>query len=133
MANQKLKELMRDQVITINDDVRKKINYLINGEMFSYNYYKIDIYRQKLNFKKDNNLLSAFIGGSVGSTQSEGDAFANAFMSADPQSYNASTQSSGKTGGDLSARERIARINAKLSALRGVSMPGGYLKQNPDT
>jgi hypothetical protein len=31
--------------------------------------------------------------------------------------------------GELTAKDRINNLNAKLAALRGVSMPGDYLKQ----
>lgn len=148
MANQKLKELMRDQIITFPDDIRKKLEYLASDEMFSYNYYKIDIYRQKLNFKQDDALLNAFIGSSTNVSTNEQHSFANAFMSTSSQQHSpvyksrsSSTQINSiptsshtitpvKSDEELTTKDKMARLNAKLAALRGVSMPGDYLTKS---
>ena len=125
MANSKLKELLKDQVATISEDIQKKIDYLKNGKMFSYSYYKIDVYRQKLSFGGNDALLNAFIGGSGVGESINKDDFANAFMGTNSQNNNVS-QSSQSTS-EMTAKERVNRLNAKLAALRGVSMPGDYL------
>lgn len=125
MDKQKLKELMRNQIQTIDGDVQKKIEYLTNGDLFNYNYYKIDIYRQKLNFTKDNDLLDAFIGKTDNSTPNDENTFANAFMKANSDGGIMPSQK--RSTEDLSAGERIKRLNERIAALRGTSMPGGYL------
>mgnify|MGYP003306660937 CR=1 FL=1 len=81
MDKQKLRELMRDQVSSFDGDITKKLNYLVNSQVLDYNYYKIDIYRQKLNFTNDAGLLNAFIGNSEGKKIDDNNAFADAFMS----------------------------------------------------
>ena len=43
MPKQKLKELMKDQISTITEDIQKKIEYLTDGDLFNYNYYKISL------------------------------------------------------------------------------------------
>ena len=128
MDKQKLKELMRHQIQTINGDVQKKIEYLTNGDLFNYNYYKIDIYRQKLNFTEDIDLLNAFIGKTDNSAPDEGNAFANAFMNANPGAEIMTSQKQSNEA--LSATERVKKLNERIAALRGTSMPGGYLRNS---
>lgn len=129
MDSKKIKELMRDQISSLNDDITKKMNYLINSELLDYNYYKIDIYRQKLNFKDDSDLLNAFIGNNGGGHSSSEDTFANAFMSSSSTSYvSSSSPSSAKSNECSDVNDRISNINSRLAALRGISMPGDYLR-----
>ena len=129
MANQKLKELMKDQLATISGDIQKKIAYLTSGDIFNYSYYKIDVYRQKLNFKNDDALLKAFIGNTYAPSTEVKDSYADAFMRANPEGVRAASQTSQNLTEVTDVRERISKINAKLAALRGVSMPGDYLKK----
>lgn len=127
MADSRLKELMKEQIATISEDVQKKLEYLRSGELFKYNYYKIDIYRQKLQFGQDNDLLNAFVGGSPAvSKQNDEDSFANAFA----QNCTQNTTSPQQPISNMTMQERIKRLNSKLSALRGVSMPGDYLRKH---
>ena len=140
MVSPKLKELLRDQIVTMADDVRKKMEYLKSGEMFSYNYYKIDIYRQKLNFKQDDALLNAFIGNTDASSTNMENSFAQAFMSTSQQKTQTqlpeksfirpAAQPEQKPTENLSTKEKMLSLNAKLAALRGLSMPGDYLRKN---
>ena len=140
MVSPKLKELLRNQIVTIEDDVRKKMEYLKSGEMFSYNYYKIDIYRQKLNFKQDDALLNAFIGNTDTSSTNMENSFAQAFMSTSQQKTQTqlpeksfirpAAQPGQKPTENLSTKEKMLSLNAKLAALRGLSMPGDYLRKN---
>ncbi len=142
MVSPKLKELLRDQIVTMADDIRKKMEYLKSGEMFSYNYYKIDIYRQKLNFKQDDALLNAFIGNTDASSTNMENSFAQAFMSTSQQVYKPQGQTPERSvirptekkaeisEENLSTKDKMLRLNAKLAALRGLSMPGDYLRKN---
>ena len=81
MDKQKLKELMRDQISSFDSDITKKLNYLITSDLLDYNYYKIDIYKQKLNFTGDKNLLFAFIKNNDDKQTDDENAFADAFIS----------------------------------------------------
>lgn len=130
MDKQKLRELMRDQISTFNGDIIKKLNYLTNSELLDYNYYKIDIYRQKLNFKNDNDLLNAFIGNSDGKQINDENAFANAFTTSNPISNSSNHQNEEKNNGATDVNDRIKNINSRLAVLRGLSMPGDYLRKS---
>ena len=130
MDKQKLKELMRDQISTFSGDITKKLNYLVNSELLDYNYYKIDIYRQKLNFKNDSDLLNAFIGNSDGKQINDENVFANAFMTSNPMSHSSKPQSNKQNNSSTDVNDRIQNINSRLAALRGLSMPGDYLRKS---
>ena len=130
MDKQKLRELMRDQISTFNGDIIKKLNYLTNSELLDYNYYKIDIYRQKLNFKNDNDLLNAFIGNSDGKQINDENAFANAFTTSNPISNSSNHQNEEKNNSATDVNDRIKNINSRLAVLRGLSMPGDYLRKS---
>ena len=129
MDKQKLRELMRDQISTFDCDITKKLNYLINSKLLDYNYYKLDVYRQKLNFTSDNDLLNAFIGNSDAVKLGEDGALANAFMAVTSSSPNPSEPISSEQKSSADVNTRIQNINARLAALRGVSMPGDYLRK----
>ena len=57
------------------------------------------------------------------------DAFVTAFMNANPEAIVMQPQHQAKK--DLRTDERIKKLRSRINALRGTSMPGGYLN-NPD-
>ena len=128
MDKQKLRTLMRDQISSFDGDITKKLNYLVTSELLDYNYYKIDIYRQKLNFTSDSDLLNAFIGNSGGEKINDENAFANAFVSSGAPSQPLKPQPV-KNDKSSDVNERISSINSRLAALRGISLPGDYLRK----
>lgn len=120
MDKPEVKKLLREQVEPMNQAVAKKLAYLQSDDVFTEPTAQVS--------QDDNSLLEAFSGSAQpASISSYGQMSAKEFY----QNQQSVPQPKylGDTPTQNTIEEHKQNIAAKIAALRGISMPGDYLRQ----
>lgn len=120
MDDYKLKQILKQQADSFDEDIDRKMDYLQSDAFFDHNFYQYDFLNQTndeitLAFEdsQGNDMVDAF------SSQSEDDHFWDERKPVKRDSHFEQ---------EPDYRDREQSIAERIASLRGTSLPGGYLR-----
>lgn len=120
MDRNELKRTLHEQFAPMDEAVQKKLDYLQSDDVFMDNPYVQDDDESEIG---DDSLMSAF--GATGNSQPTQTFTQPPIAGYTPQPTTAPRQPAGQAPAASGSQSMAARI----AALRGISMPGDYLKR----
>ena len=124
MNDNKLKQILKQQVASFDEDIDKKMAFLKSGAFFNYNFYQYDFLH-----RDTDKLFSAFTGDQDDEEDESFNQDETLFLSEQENSLNDHdrNQNINDYGSETDYQQRKKAIIARIAALRGTSLPGEYL------
>ena len=124
MNNIEIKQILKKQAASFNEDVQKKLRYLRGEDVFVSDFYHYDF-----SALAEDELLSAFLHSSDSkSVFSEVDS--RSIGTHDQDAYSVKKQETSLLKREDDYLRRKKQIASRIAALRGTSLPGEYLRKH---